>query len=68
MKAIVTDKMNIVISYIPYNVVTFSESFAYLSAFKSVDLFSDSEYSEYLLRIRQAEIERISYLTDRKGV
>lgn len=60
MKAIAKDKMDIVISYLPYNVVTFSEAFANLSAFKSVDLFSDSEYSEYLLRIRQSENKRIS--------
>lgn len=59
MKIIATDKMNTDISYFAHHWITFDVVLATLSAFKSVNLFSDSEYLEYLLRIRRFALENL---------
>lgn len=60
MKSIANDKMNTDISSLAHDCITFYEALASLSAFNSVGLFSDVEYFDFLLRIRQAEHKRIS--------
>lgn len=60
MKSIANDKMNTDISSLAHDCITFYEVLGTLSAFNSVGLFSDVEYFDFLLRIRQAEHKRIS--------
>ena len=61
MKSIAYDKMNTDISSLAHDCISFYEVLASLSAFNSVGLFSDVEYLDFLLRIRQAEHKRISH-------
>lgn len=60
MKSIANDKMNTDISSLAHDCISFYEVLGTLSAFNSVGLFSDVEYFDFLLRIRQAEHKRIS--------
>lgn len=61
MKSIANDKMNTDISSLAHDCISFYEVLGTLSAFNSVGLFSDVEYFDFLLRIRQAEHKRISH-------
>ena len=58
MRAIAKERMNQQISYLSRNVISFDELLATLSAYKSVGLFTDVEYLDYLPRIRHAELNR----------
>lgn len=52
MKIIAKERMEQQISYLSSDVITFYEALGFLSAYKSVGLFTDVEYLDFLLRIR----------------
>lgn len=58
MRDIAKARMEQQISYLSRNVISFAELLATLSAYKSVGLFTDVEYLDYLPRIRHAELNR----------
>lgn len=58
MRDIAKVRMDKQISYLSRNEITFGELLATLTAFKSVGLFTDVEYLDYLPRIRHAELNR----------
>ena len=58
MRDIAKVRMDKQISYLSRNVISFDELLATLSAYKSVGLFTDVEYLDYLPRIRHAELNR----------
>ena len=60
MKIIANDKMNTDISSLDHDCITFYEVLGTLSAFKSVGLVTDVEYCDYMVRIHQTELKRIS--------
>lgn len=60
MKSIANDKMNTDISSLAHDCITFYEVLGTLSAFKSVGLVTDVEYCDYMVRIHQTELKRIS--------
>lgn len=53
MRDIAKVRMDKQISYLSRDVITFYEALATLSAYKSIGLFTDVEYLDYLSRIRQ---------------
>lgn len=54
MRCIAKERMDKQISYLSSDVITFYEALGFLSAYKSVGLFTDVEYLDFLLRIRQS--------------
>lgn len=59
MRGIAKERMDKQISYFSRNVITFDEALAFLSAYNSIGLFTDVEYLDYLLRIRQFALENL---------
>lgn len=59
MHGIAKERMDKQISCLSADVITFDEALATLSAFKSVNLFSDDEYLEYCLRLRRFARENL---------
>ena len=59
MRGIAKECMDKQISLLASDDITFYEALGFLSAYGSVGLFTDSEYLEYLLRIRQFAFENL---------
>lgn len=59
MRDIAKVRMDKQISYLSRDVITLYEVLATLSAYKSIGLFTDVEYLDYLPRIRHAELNRV---------
>ena len=59
MTGIAKKYMNKQISCLSVDAITFTEALASLSALSSVGLFTDVEYLDFLLRIRQIALENL---------
>ncbi|WP_118059420.1 hypothetical protein [uncultured Ruminococcus sp.] len=58
-RGIAKERMDKQISYLSADVITFKEALASLSAYYSVGLFTDVDYFDFLLRIRQVAFENL---------
>ena len=58
MRAIAKERMERQIKFFSRNVITFDEVNATLSSYKSIGLFTDDEYLDFIYRIRYAKLKR----------
>lgn len=58
MRDIAKDRMDRQIKFFSRNVISFDEVYATLSSYKSIGLFTDGEYLDFIYRIRYAKLKR----------